>query len=88
MKAYDENAKYILFTNKSITILSCSTVNSLTISFWDIFPNRHIILELWKSYIEECHSIHNEAVEDLISDLTDPHSLTDKSYRSHSDRRS
>ena len=33
MKAYDENAKYILFINKSITILGCSTVNSLTIGF-------------------------------------------------------
>ena len=33
MKAYDEDAKYILFINKSITILGCSTVNSLTIGF-------------------------------------------------------
>ena len=33
MKAYDEDAKYILFINKSITILGCSTVNSLTIDF-------------------------------------------------------
>ena len=33
MKAYDENAKYILFINKSVTILGCSTVNSLTIGF-------------------------------------------------------
>ena len=33
MKAYDENAKYILFINKSITILGCSIVNSLTIGF-------------------------------------------------------
>ena len=33
MKAYDENAKYILFINKSITILGCSTVNSLMIGF-------------------------------------------------------
>ena len=40
MKAYDEDAKYILFINKSITILGCSTVNSLTIDFWDIFPNK------------------------------------------------
>ena len=33
MKAYDEDAKYILFINKSITILGCSTVNSFTIDF-------------------------------------------------------
>ena len=33
MKAYDEDAKYILFINKLITILSCPTVNSLTIGF-------------------------------------------------------
>ena len=33
MKAYDEDAKYILFINKSITILGCSTVNSLMIDF-------------------------------------------------------
>ena len=33
MKAYDEDAKYILFINKSITILDCSTVNSLMIDF-------------------------------------------------------
>ena len=35
MKAYDEDAKYIyiFFINKSITILGCSTVNSLTIGF-------------------------------------------------------
>ena len=33
MKAYDEDAKYILFINKSIIILGCSTVNSLTIGF-------------------------------------------------------
>ena len=40
MKAYDENTKYILLINKSITILGCSIVNSLTIGFWDIFSNR------------------------------------------------
>ena len=33
MKAYDENAKYILFINKSIIILGCSAVNNLTIGF-------------------------------------------------------
>ena len=33
MKAYDEDVKYILFINKSIIILGCSTVNSLTIGF-------------------------------------------------------
>ena len=43
MKAYDEDAKYILFINKSIIILGCSTVNSLTIGFWDIFPNMMMI---------------------------------------------
>ena len=41
MKAYDENAKYILFINKSITILGCSTVNSLMIDFL-----RHIFQQL------------------------------------------
>ena len=42
MKAYDEDAKYILFINKSITILGCSTVNSLTIDFL-----RHISQHLY-----------------------------------------
>ena len=43
MKAYDEKAKYILFINKLITILGCSTVNSLTIGFLGhIFQHKNV----------------------------------------------
>ena len=46
MKAYDEDAKYILFINKSITILGCSTVNSLTIGFLGhIFQQLPLVLK-------------------------------------------
>ena len=46
MKAYDENTKYILFINKSITILGCSTVNSLTIGFLGhIFQQLPLVLK-------------------------------------------
>ena len=48
MKAYDEDAEYILFINKSITILGCSTVNSLTIGFLGhIFQQKWIMFGAW-----------------------------------------
>ena len=52
MKAYDENTKYILFINKSITILGCSTVNSLMIDFLG-----HIFQCLRESIVRESHSL-------------------------------
>ena len=47
MKAYDEDAKYILFINKSNTILGCSTVNSLTIGFLGHISQQKVGRLLW-----------------------------------------
>ena len=78
MKAYDENTKYILFINKSITILGCSTVNSLTIGFLGYISQqieclkhltRHLFIGVKGTPKEKTHSISN-ALSDLhIKDL-------------------
>ena len=51
MKAYDEDAKYILFINKSITILGCSTVNSLTIDFLGHISLQHGDIQIFPHHL-------------------------------------